>query len=106
MPTDAGTARTRAPRWKYVTCWFSVALEPLEWLHSLATVRGTVRGSERLPYKQEVGGSSPSAPTTTSTTYSPRFGGDPLPIAGSSSLPVTFLGPRALARLNFPEVAK
>ena len=43
----------------------------------------------RLPYKQEVGGSSPSAPTTSQQLAPPNVKPDPLPEEGSGSLSET-----------------
>lgn len=46
----------------------------------------------RLPYKQEVGGSSPSAPTISQQLTPPPVQDDPLPSEGSGSLSGTYLG--------------
>lgn len=46
----------------------------------------------RLPYKQEVGGSSPSAPTIPQSLTPPNVKPDPLPEEGSGSLSETLTG--------------
>lgn len=70
---------------------------------------------ERPPYKQEVGGSWPSAPTTPSTTYEPSGSPDTLPEAALRSDSVPYLcpecreldsvhvPPRTLSNLLIPE---
>lgn len=50
-------------------------------------------GELPLPYKQEAGGSSPSAPTTPQQLTVTDIEGDPLPTTGSGSVPVTLLCP-------------
>ena len=55
---------------KVVTAYRKVAFAvPSHFLRELSSV-----GSERLPYKQRVGGSTPSAPTSISATYSDASG--------------------------------
>ena len=54
-----------------------------------------------LPYKQEVTGSSPVAPTTPSTTYEPSDSPDTLPEAVLRSDSVPYLCPECRERDSF-----